>query len=271
MTDVLLHAATEVSQMDGEAGEWEHCSCATTASVAIDAGKVETVAQVVAIMRADGTNPDQGELEEEIVRALGHLGIPAHVISGDASIDAALSRRHNLIWRSWSDGQGNINGSRHATHYTRLFGHDAAGVHGMNPLGSPVFGKNYVLADATFFANSYGRGVEIDIVLPADAQEEPMNLSTKRAHVRSIYLAALGREPESLAILDGWANSIKDDGSNTDVIAAAIADSSEGQAYRTKLQALLAGKPVPAEAATVAKIVEADIAGLLAAAAAKAA
>ena len=60
-------------------------------------------------------------------------------------------------------------------------------------------------------------------------QGADMNLSLKEAIVRLAYLAALGREPESQAALDGWANQIADDGSNADQIIATIADSPEGQ------------------------------------------
>jgi hypothetical protein len=72
-------------------------------------------------------------------------------------------------------------------------------------------------------------------------REEDVTHSEKRALCRLAYVAALGREPESDAALDGHANSILDDGSNADAVVTAIVDSPEGIAHLAAVKTALAG------------------------------
>lgn len=75
---------------------------------------------------------------------------------------------------------------------------------------------------------------------------EAVNISEKRAWVRLSYVAALQFEPQSQAILDGWANQIADDGSNLEGIVQSIIDGQEANAHRTallKVESLLAANP----------------------------
>lgn len=67
-----------------------------------------------------------------------------------------------------------------------------------------------------------------------------MTHSQKRAAVRLAYLSALGREPESDAVLEQWADQIADDGSNVDAIITEIADSIEGQKHLAAVRAAIA-------------------------------
>lgn len=83
-----------------------------------------------------------------------------------------------------------------------------------------------------------------------------VDIHEKRGFVRLSYLAGLGREPESGEVLDGWANSIADDGSNLDAVMTNITDGAEGVGYRAKLAKAIAdveaggtpGPPGPAGA-----------------------
>lgn len=80
---------------------------------------------------------------------------------------------------------------------------------------------------------------------------EVMNLSQKRAAVRTAYHAAFGRGPESDQVLNGWANQILDDGSNEDAIITQIVDSAEGQKHEAEVRALIAAGPAQPPSTTV--------------------
>ena len=69
-----------------------------------------------------------------------------------------------------------------------------------------------------------------------------LNMSTRRALVRLAYMAGLGREPESVTAIDGWANGNSDD----EAMVTAILDSSEGVTYRSRLRSGVAGPAGPA-------------------------
>jgi hypothetical protein len=70
---------------------------------------------------------------------------------------------------------------------------------------------------------------------------DTVTLSEKRAWVRLAYVGALGREVESQAALDNWANSILDDGSNVEAIVVKIIDSPEGQGRLKAVRDAVAG------------------------------
>lgn len=66
-----------------------------------------------------------------------------------------------------------------------------------------------------------------------------MDANEKAAFVQSIYRLGLGRDPESVPALNGWAASIKDDGSNCWQVAASILGGPEGQSWRVYVAAVV--------------------------------
>jgi len=73
---------------------------------------------------------------------------------------------------------------------------------------------------------------------------EEVTHSEKRAWSRLAYVAGLGREPESDAVLEDWASKIADDGSNVDSVIASIIDSPEGVKHLASVRALTSATPV---------------------------
>ncbi len=63
------------------------------------------------------------------------------------------------------------------------------------------------------------------------AQQGGSSMTTRRALVRLAYIAGLGREPESVAAIDSWANGADDD----EAMVGKIIDSAEGVAWQKKL------------------------------------
>lgn len=248
----VLSAATKVSQKDGEAGDWEHCGEACTASLCDDAGQPRPVVDVVTWLKSPprNENPDNGTPTEWIVQYLQAHGIACHVVYGDATIDEALDRRHNLIWLIHSDGLGNPTLPGSTTHWVRIWGRDAAGYRVMNPLGPwGDMGDNHTYPSIA----SCGQGIEIDTVLPADQLEDTFVTGKDVATILAALVYAVEvrpTAPPSVGEVQGLAQAILDNGAAAFWGATGSDEAKQSGGLVGRMSALLA--QVQQEAATQA-------------------
>jgi hypothetical protein len=142
------------------------CGESCVASVLYDNGDTSITVNKVQDLIGHGGDTDPADL----IEALHERSVPAHEVTGGMStyVNGALSRSHRVFAAIWSDHSGNPKPGSGLGHWIEVYGHDGAGYHCMNPVG----GRIVTYASNVLEPASQDIGVEVDVVLPVDRQDQ---------------------------------------------------------------------------------------------------
>lgn len=224
------------------------CGLAVAAGMAIDAGIAPSQVVIAAMERwytQHGDSPADGTGVAVNVLFLQNLGLDATDWVGDQSVaDALLDQGFRVCEAIYSNHAGYpYSGPGCTGHFIELCWRTPSGYHVMQPVGGtePEYTWQTVADNSQrcgFVVKHDYRGAGVSPVpetsptVTGSPRDTPMMISEKNAWVRTMFLAALGREPESGAVQQQYAAAIHDDGSNVDEVLTSIADSPEGRAHR---------------------------------------